>query len=328
VDGGKEPRVPQKLIIDADPGIGDALAIAIALFDPEIDQNGLTATAGCVTGRTATRNIQAIVEFLDSPKWPRLGGLTSDLPVQSALSDPTAEVVAKLNGPGGLGDLEIEVADLHNIRDPSRVLVELVRMAPNEVTLLTLGPLTNVERACDRNPDFLGLLKRFVCLGGTIDGGGDVTAAAEFNIYADPEAARNVMRMPATKTLIPLEISRQAVLTMEHIQRMGFDETCRRDRFLKQMLTYAFRSYHEQLGREGIPLREVVALAGVFKLDLFESRRMAVDVEVSGELTRGMTVADRRMTTPVHRLNMEVPYRVNDAAIVDYFCKILSDIVS
>jgi len=319
--------LPHKLIIDADPGIGDALAIGIALFDPEIDLIGLTATAGCVTGRVATRNVQAIVEYLDSPKWPRLGGLPSDLPVESPPLDPTGDLVAKINGPSGLGDVSVEVADLHNIRDPARVMVELVKMAPNEVTLLTLGPLTNVERACDRHPEFLGLLKKFVCLAGAIDGGGDVTAAAEFNVYCDPEAARNVIRMPATKTLIPLEISRQAVLTMDHIQRMQIDESTRRGRFVKQMLTYAFRAYHEQMGREGIPLREVVALAAVYQLDRFESRRMSVDVEVSGELTRGMTVADRR-SIPVHRLNMEVPHRVDESAILDYFCRVISDVVS
>lgn len=94
------------------------------------------------------------------------------------------------------------------------------------------------------------------------------------------------------------------------------------------MLTYAFREYHEELGLEGIPLREMVALAAVNHLELFESRRMAIDVEVSGELTRGTTVADRRMTIPVHRLNMEVPYRVSEAGVLEYFCRILREIVA
>jgi inosine-uridine nucleoside N-ribohydrolase len=318
--------LPQKLIIDADPGIGDALAIAVALFDPEIDLIGLTATAGCVSGRTATRNTQAIIEWLDPAKWPRIGGSNSEIPVEVAPLDPTGDVVTKINGPSGLGDLEVEVADLHNIRDPARVLVELVKMAPNEVVLLTLGPLTNVERACDRDPDFLGSLKRLICLCGAIDGGGDVTAAAEFNAYCDPEAARNVLRIPATKTLIPLETSRQAVLTLDHIQRMGINESTRRGLFLKRLLTYAFRAYHEQMGREGIPLREVVALAGVTRLELFESRRMAVDIELCGELTRGMAVADRR-AVPVHRLNMEVATRVAESGALDYFRGIASEIV-
>jgi inosine-uridine nucleoside N-ribohydrolase len=82
------------------------------------------------------------------------------------------------------------------------------------------------------------------------------------------------------------------------------------------------------LGREGIPLREMVALAAVTRLDLFESRRLAIDVEVAGELTRGTTVADRRMTIPVHRLNMEVPFSVSDAGVLDYFCRILGEIVA
>jgi inosine-uridine nucleoside N-ribohydrolase len=313
--------LPQKLIIDADPGIGDALAIALALFDPEIDLIGLTATAGCVTARTATRNAQAIVETLDPAKWPRLGGLMSEVPVEAPPLDPAGDIVMKINGPSGLGDFDVQVADLHNIRDPARVLSELVKVTPNDVTLLTLGPLTNVERACDRNPDFLSNLKRLICLGGAVDGGGDITASAELNIYCDPEAARNVLRMPATKSLIPLEISRQAVLTMSQIQRLFVDEDNRRAKFLNNMLTYAFRAYHEHMGREGFPLREVVALAAVSHPELFESRRLAVDVEVSGELTRGMTVADRRMTTPVHRLNMEVPVRVSEGGVLDYFQK-------
>ncbi len=317
--------MPQKLIIDADPGIGDALAIALALFDPEIDLIGLTATAGCVTARTATRNVQAIVETLDPAKWPRLGGLMSDTPVEAPPLDPAGDIVLKINGAGGLGDHEVQVADLHNIRDPARVLGELVKAAPNEITLLTLGPLTNVERACDRNPDFLSSLKRLICLGGAVDGGGDVTASAELNIYCDPEAARNVLRMPATKSLIPLEIGRQAVLTADQIQKLSDDN--RRSKFLKNMLTYGFRAYHEHLGREGFPLREVVALSAVSHPELFESRRLAVDVEVSGELTRGMTVADRRLTTPVHRLNMEVPVRVSEAGVLDYFHKMFDLIV-
>ncbi len=247
--------------------------------------------------------------------------------VEAPPLDPVGEMVAKINGPSGLGNIEVEVADLHNIRDPARVLSELVKAAPNEVTLLTLGPLTNVERACDRHPEFLASLKRLICLGGAVDGGGDVTASAELNIYCDPEAARNVLRMPATKSLIPLEISRQAVLTMNQIQKLVDDESSRRAKFLKGMLAYAFRAYHEHLGREGFPLREVVALAAVSHSELFESRRMDIDVEVSGELTRGMTVADRRMTTPVHRLNMEVPVRVSDAGVLDYFQKTFERIV-
>jgi inosine-uridine nucleoside N-ribohydrolase len=96
---------------------------------------------------------------------------------------------------------------------------------------------------------------------------------------------------------------------------------------LKSILTYAFRAYHEHLGREGFPLREVVALTAVTHPEFFESRRIAIDVEVSGELTRGTTVADRRLTSPVHRLNMEVPVRVSEAGVLDYFHKTFDLIV-
>ncbi|MFP6769787.1 MAG: nucleoside hydrolase, partial [Planctomycetaceae bacterium] len=162
----------QKMVIDADPGIVDALAIMLAVQDRSVDLVGVTATAGHVSGATATRNIQAVIDWLDPPKRPRIGHC-------DVAASPLASMV--MDGTSGLGDCNPSVAGLHQRHDSARLLVELVRGSPHEITLLTLGPLTNVSVAAELAPDFVGLLGSLVSLGGAIQSGGDVTAAAEFN---------------------------------------------------------------------------------------------------------------------------------------------------
>ncbi|MEX0716707.1 MAG: nucleoside hydrolase [Planctomycetaceae bacterium] len=313
----------QKIIIDADPGIGDALALAVALFDSELDVLGVTATAGTVSGPVAARNAQAIVEALDPPKWPRLGCSDAEQPVVDLNFGSKAFSPAALNGESGLGDFQFAVADLHHQRESAKVMIDLVRDNPHEVTLLTLGPLTNVHLACERAPEFLELIRSLVCFAGSVQVGGDVTAAAEFNVYADPVAARNVLRSPATKTMVPLDVSRKAVLTFEQASRLPQGEDSRVGRLLQSLLPYAFRASHQHLGLEGVRLNELVALAAVSRPRLFATRAMDVDVETRGELTRGMTVFDRRGIRN-WQTNIEVAYEVDGQGVIDYLTGVLS----
>lgn len=312
----------QKLIIDADPGIGDALAIVVALADPELDVVGLTATAGCVSQDLASRNVHAIVEHLDPRKWPRIG--SADVVAGPPWSDLLYPGVTSsaLNGPAGLGDYDVQVADLHNAHPSPKLMIDLVRDDPNEITLLTLGPLVNVEMAAERAPEFLGLLNGLVCLGGSISAGGDVTAAAEFNIHAAPTAARNVLRSAATKTLVPLDVSSRPVLTFDQFDRVTDGVTTPAARFLKEILPYAFRAYHEHLGVEGVPLKELTALAAITRARMFEREEASVDVETSGELTRGMTVFDQRRI-PEWPSNIDVVTDVDVQGVLDYLTTIV-----
>lgn len=314
----------QKLIIDADPGIGDAIAIAVALMDSEIDVLGITATAGCVVGRYATRNVHALVEMLDPAKWPRLG--SSDAAKTDVGNDQQFKVAnpADLNGPMGLGDVDFAVADLHRPHESAKLMVDLVREQPHEITLLTLGPLTNVQVANELAPDFLDQLNGIVCLGGSIAAGGDVTAAAEFNVYANPQAARNLLRSPATKTLVPLDVSNQAVLTFEQFNRLKGSSPSRLGRLLEKVVPFALRAHHEHLGLEGLPLRELVALAAVSQTRLFEREAMMIDVETSGELTRGMTVFDRRGVSQ-WQTNIDVMCDVDAQGVLDYLARVASN---
>jgi len=314
--------VTQKVIIDADPGIGDAAAVALAILDREVDVLGVTATAGRVSGTTATRNLQTIIELLDPPKRPRLGSsqaglMTFDASFGAGFTNSTA-----LNGRTGLGNNDFQVAELHHPHDSAKLMIELTRNSPNEVTLLTLGPLTNVKIACERAPEFLSLLKGLVCLGGSVEVGGDITPAAEFNVYADPMAARSILRSPATKTLVPLDVSGRSVLTFEQLDFVSRIAAPHMGWLLKNLLPFALRTNHEHLGREGLPLHEVVALAAIARPRLFESRSMPMNVEISGELTQGMTVFDRRVVRKWHS-NINVLDKVDADGVLDYFTSIV-----
>ncbi len=309
-------------MIDTDPGIGDAIALAVALLDPELDVLGITATAGCVSGPAATRNVQAIVEHLDPVKWPRVGSAEGQVATFGTEVGKQPVTLGDLNGKFGLGDWDYQVADLHHRHQSAKLMVDIARSEPNEVTLLTLGPLTNLELACERAPDFLQLLKGIVVFGGAVSCGGDVTAAAEFNMYADPDAAQTVLCSPATKTLVPLDICRQVVLTFEQYDRVKPSEDSPTGQLFAQLLPFAFRAHHQFLGLEGVALNELVALAAISQPRLFEPEAMAVDVETSGELTRGMTVFDRR-GIPNWQTNIDVLTEVDAQGILDYFTRIL-----
>jgi inosine-uridine nucleoside N-ribohydrolase len=310
----------QKLVIDADPGVGDAIAIAFALCDPALDVIALTACGGRSSGEQAFRNLQTIVSMIDPPRWPRLGWSSAPMAVFPERPERTGMLAR--DGSHGLADCEIIEALPHAPTDSPKLLAEAVREYPGELTLLTLGPLTNVQLAIERHPEFLQDLKAILCLGGSLYGGGNVTAAAEFNMYAEPEAARNILTAPATKTLIPLETANLFGLTFDQYDALKVDEFSRLGRFLSKTLPYLLRESRNQLGREGVLLPELVALAAVAGPRLFERESLRVDVEICGELTRGMTVFDRR-EAKVRQANIDVLTDVDTVGVRDHLTRLI-----
>lgn len=309
-----------KLIIDADPGIGDAVAIALALQEPSVEVVALTATGGRTSGDNATHNLEAIVSLLDPDRWPKIG--CSDLPPAAVPKDRNSADPRLLDGPRGLGEWETPAVSLHQRHESPKLLAELVRNHPHEITLLTLGPLTNVQLACDWHPDFFNDLKALVSLGGSIAGHGDVTAAAEFNVFGNPEAARVVLGYPAAKTLVPLETSRRLLVSFEQYDRWGIEVLSRLGQLFDQIVPYALRASRQYLGIEGIVLSEVVGLAAIVEPRLFVRESMSVDVELNGELTRGMTVFDRR-TIDQSQSNIEVLTDVDAQGVLDFMSRLI-----
>ncbi len=298
----------KKIVLDVDPGIDDALALCLALFDPQLEVIAVTAVGGNVPPYQATRNVQAIIEQLDPPRWPRIGVAS-----QPEMGLPKRSV--QLHGPDGLGNSNFQVSELQHRHPSEKVICDEARAAPGEITLVALGPLTNVARALTREPALAELIGQIVIMGGTLSGPGNITPAAEFNIYCDPESARAVLRSAATKTLVPIDITSQVSFGYDLLDNLPA-ETSRAGRFLRRILPYLFRSYRQELGYEDIRLNDAVALVAALHTELFEVELAAADIELSGELTTGATVFDRRRIRE-WRTNIGVATKVDAAAVRD-----------
>src|SRR5215831_20687893 len=193
----------RKLLLIADPGIDGAFAIALSLNDPDLEVLGLAATPGNVAADQATQNIHVLVEQLDPPRWPRLGAA------------PAVEFEVdgiRLHGPGGLGGTSFPCAELHHTHPSDKLVTDLVRLHPKELTIVVMGPLTVLARALDRDAELPTLVERIVCLGGAWHEPGNASAVAEFHFYCDPQSARQVLGCGAPLTLVPLDVMRKLML--------------------------------------------------------------------------------------------------------------------
>jgi inosine-uridine nucleoside N-ribohydrolase len=297
----------KKVILDVDPGIDDAVAICLALADPSLEVVAITAVGGNVQPDQATRNVHTIIEQLDPPRWPRLG---------AASSERMLRVDARhLFGTDGFCGAHFPVAELHHQRPSVKVIGDEVRGAPGEVTIIATGPLSNIAAALQQQPDLASLIGGLVILGGTVSGPGNVTPSAEFNVYCDAEAARDVFRSTVPKTLIPVDVTTRILFGFDMLEKLPGENT-RTGQFLRKLLPGAFRSYRKQLGIEGIHLHDAIAVVAAIHPEFFTMESLYGDVETDGILTHGTTVFDRRRH-PENRANMDVAVEVNAEAVCD-----------
>ncbi len=292
----------RKIIIDCDPGIDDAIAIAIALFDPRLDVLAITASAGTVDADQATNNVTAIVTHLDPPRYPRIGMAT---PIVGA---PVIDD-RHLNGNNGLGECNFEASGRQHPTPSEKIISELVHQHPNSITLVCLGPLTNLARLCRRDPNAIPLLNNVVISGGSVSHPGNATPTAERNMFFDPVSADEVFSSATTKSLVPLDVTEEVRFGVDLLEQLPSKST-RVGELLHKLLPFAFRVAHQKLGRELIPLYDATALLSVLEPDLFQWEGMAGKVETKGNLTRGVTVFDQRLRRE-WPMNMEVAMDVD-----------------
>ena len=305
--------MPRKLILLADPGIDGAFATALALHDPDFEVLGLAATAGNVNAETATRNVHILIEQLDPRRWPRVGAAPpADYDVNGTW----------LHGPNGLGGLQFPCAELHHTHPSDKLITDLVRQYPKEVTLITMGPLTVLARALDRDPDLPDLVQRIICLGGAWHEPGNASAVAEFHFYCDPVAARQVLHSQAPLTLIPLDVTRKLLFSPSDLLELPSPQS-RTCRFLRQIVPYGIGATSNRYGIEGFHLKDVLGLVPLALPGAFNTRAMVVDVETRGELTRGMSVVDTRLNRP-GKPNVEMAVGVDVDAVRGYMNRILA----
>lgn len=303
---GLAPR-PRKIILDVDPGIGDALAVCLAIESPELEVVAITATGGNVGPAQATRNVESLIAHLDPPHWPRLGAADDDQPLRADNR--------RLWGDDGFCGADLRCAELHNQHASTKVLAEELRAAPGEVTIVAGGPLNNLAAVFQMEPDLAMQVGHLIIVGGAMEAPGDVTAAAEFNLYCAAEAAQFVFNSPATKTLLPLDVTTQASLTFDLLNHLPSEAT-QAGQLLRTLLPGAFQAYRQHLGLEGIYVPEAIGVVAALHPELLVTEAYHCEVETQGQLTHGATVIDRR-SHAVEQANMDVAIDLDAAGAVD-----------
>lgn len=277
----------RKIIIDTDPGQDDAVAILLALASPEeVDVLGITAVAGNVPLDLTTRNSLIICELGGKAHVPVYAGC--DRPLGRALV--TAEHVHGKTGLDG-PDLPEPTMPLQDGHAVDFIIDTLRREASGSVTLCPLGPLTNIATALQRAPDIAERVQQIVLMGGAYFEVGNITPAAEFNIYVDPQAADIVFKSGIDIVVMPLDVTHKALVTAQRndaFRALGTPVGIA----VAQMTEFFERFDKEKYGSAGAPLHDPCVTAYLIRPDLFTGRRVNVEIETQSELTMGMTVAD------------------------------------
>lgn len=281
----------QKIIIDTDPGQDDAVAILLALASPEIEVLGITCVAGNVPLHWTTRNARVICELAKRPDIRVFAGC--DRPISRKLV--TAEHVHGKTGLDGitLPDPVMPLQDQHAVD----FLIETLRAEDSgSVILVPIGPLTNIATALQTAPDIAPRIARIVLMGGAYFEVGNITPAAEFNIYVDPEAAEIVFRSGVPLTVMPLDVTHQALTTRPRIEALRALGPV--GEVVASWTDFFERFDMEKYGSEGAPLHDPCTIAWILRPDLFTGRQINVEIETASPLTLGMTVADWWGVTP------------------------------
>lgn len=271
------------IIIDTDPGQDDAVAILLALASPELEVLGITAVAGNVPLPLTEKNARKICELAGKPDTKVFAGASRPL-VRKLV---TAEYV---HGKTGLDGPELPEPSMP-LQDQHAVDFIVKTCRNQKVTLCPLGPLTNIALALIQAPEIAGNITEIVLMGGGLFEGGNVTPAAEFNIYVDPHAADVVFRSGVPIVVMPLDLTHSALTTRKRVE--AFRNVGRPASVATaELLDFFERFDEEKYGTDGGPLHDPNVIAYLLKPELYRGRHINLEVEISSELTMGMTVAD------------------------------------
>ncbi len=292
------------LLIDTDPGIDDALAIFLAFRSPECSVEAITTVAGNVGVERCTLNVCRILSAVRPARRPLVGrGAEKPLarPLVSAAhihGDDGLSNLGELREPDGSPRYPSPSLTLSPLDGPDLILDTIGRF-PSELVLVALGPLTNLALALERDPGRMALLRRLVIMGGAVGVPGNMTPVAEFNFYVDPEAASRVLASGLPIELVPLDVTRRAVLPRSVFEQRLLASSDPVARFVTDMTQWGFQ-FAEEIGEGGITLHDPVAVGIALDSSLTHFEALHVAVECEGTLTRGMSVGDRRLI-PVGR---------------------------
>ncbi len=279
------PPGARPVIIDSDMGPDDALAVLLTLNSPELDVRAITVVPGNVTARQGLENALALASLADR----------CDIPVAAGAQHPLIRKLVTADyfvGSNGLGNTKLPPSRCHaDPRFAPDLIIGMIHAAPREVTLITIGPLTNIALAVEKDPSIVPLVKEVVMMGGSTSGG-NVTGAAEYNIYVDPEAAQVVFQAGWPIVMVGLDVANRAVVSRQdfaQLERTHGPENDAAVAILRFLLNLEAR-----LGwKSGAPMFDPLAVAVAVDRSIVTTEPMRVDIETRGEFTRGETVANR-----------------------------------
>ncbi len=274
--------MPKPVIIDCDPGHDDAIALLLAFASPELDVKAVTVVAGNQTLPKTLRNALKVLSF---------AGIRTE--VAAGASKPLVRdliVAPEVHGESGLDGPILPAPTLEPSRRPAwEAIIEVVRRSPSPVTLIPVGPLTNIALALLMAPEIKDNIERITLMGGAAYEG-NWTPAAEFNILVDPEAARVVFESGLPLTMIGLDVTHKALVYDEDIARLR-EMKGRVATMVAELLEF-FGIFHDNFGFKGSPLHDPCAVAAVVDPSIVTTRHLRVDIETKGEFTTGRTVVD------------------------------------
>lgn len=301
----------KKIILDTDPGIDDALAILLALASPELELLGLTVTSGNCTAQQGVTNALGVLKLAGRPEIPVYKGAEIPL-IQPLLVAPETHGTSGL-GYASLPESEYAVQPDHAVD----YLIDTVLQHPDQITIVAVGPLTNLALAIRMEPRFTAAVKELVIMGGSINHGGNTTPLAEFNVYCDPHAAHIVFHAGIPTTLVPLDATYKTLLTREDVQSLSPDDSPVAA-FIEQSTRFYMEFHDQHQSLPGCVINDPLALAVTFAPELVDPRPLYVDVDIAGGVSMGKTFADfyNILGKPA---NMQVALDVHAHAFIQLF---------
>jgi pyrimidine-specific ribonucleoside hydrolase len=279
--------MPTRIIIDTDPGIDDAIAIALAVASPELELVGVTTVGGNTGIENTTGNALRLLHLLGRDDIPVGAGAARAIAFDQDLGDPS------IHGQHGLGG--VVLADPGRGPDPRGalgLLVDLIEGSDVPITLIAIGPLTNVALLAATRPEVYGKLERLVIMGGGVRITGNHTPTGEFNIWFDPEAAARVFQAGIPVTMVGLDVTHKAMFAGSDWAPLRADDAGPIARAIVGMVDFYGTYYLSQNGSDATAQHDSLAVAAVVRPELLTTKHCWVGVECAGTLTRGMTVAD------------------------------------
>jgi purine nucleosidase len=277
--------MPQRIIIDTDPGIDDALTFLLALASPEIKLEALTTTQGNVIVETATRNALSVLELAHAEHIPVAQGSMFPL-VQPLYASAT------VHGQTGIGNAILPEPKTAPVSQHAvDFLIEKVLAEPGEISVFPIGPMSNIALAIRKEPRFVQAVKQLVIMGGAIREGGNMSPLAEFNVFVDPHAAHIVFHSGIPITLIPLDVTHKCLITRADVECINQVQSPIA-RFIKDTLSVYLKFYEEHTNFEGSAMHDPLTLAMIIAPELLTLQELYVDVDIHGGVSMGNTFAD------------------------------------